>query len=114
MVPEGVDFSDMELTLMENEENPREGTASYTYEGNPVGTATVSFSRSYLEENVPQILEKSDGKKENGLPGWVRFLLTAAGILVALTVLWFFIALAIRRKRRLERRRRRRQRRRRQ
>lgn len=114
MVPEGVDFSNLELTLMENEENPREGTASYTYEGNPVGTATVSFSRSYLEENVPQILEKSDGKKENGLPGWVRFLLTAAGILVALTVLWFFIALAIRRKRRLERRRRRRQRRRRQ
>lgn len=110
VLPDGIEFSDLKSEIVPEDKNSKTGTVIYTYEGDPVGSAEVTFSKEYLKENAPEVVVKEKAqKKEEGkkLPSWVKWTAIGVGTLLVLLIIWFFIALYIRKKRRAERRRRR-------
>lgn len=110
VLPEGVEFADLTAEIAAESDTAKTGTVSYTYEGNTLGSAEVSFSQSYLKKNAPAVEVKETKKTEersNGLPGWIKWLLIIGAAILGLLILWFCIALYIRKKRREERRKRR-------
>ncbi len=107
MLPEGVEFSDLDLEITRDEGiGNREATLTYTYEGNLVGTARATLSDAYLEAQAAQIssdadeAETADKKmqedQENEKPGVLQNLLqNPAALAVCIVLAAAVIALVI-------------------
>lgn len=117
VLPTGVEFSDLDYDITQDETQPSSGTIVFTYNGQNVGSAPVTLSESYLakiageDESTDGI---SEGKREadiegdsEGLPLPVKLLAGAAAVIVILMA----AAAALRLKIRLDRQRKKRRRR---
>ena len=114
VVPQGVEFKDLEYKITPSEKDKATGSVNYSYKGTTVGTAEAIFSKSYMKANMPEVkvketkeVQKDEGKKAS-IPKWLRWLLIGLGIMLVILLIWFFIALHILKKRKLERKKRKR------
>ena len=64
VLPEGVAFDDLESVITENPDDAARGTIAYTYEGQPVGTASIVLSESYKEAGKPRVKPVIEPKEE--------------------------------------------------
>lgn len=69
IVPNGVEFQDLDMEIVPDEETDGEATLSYSYKGNPVGSVRAVLSQAYYEkleaekaENAQKQGEDKDGK----------------------------------------------------
>lgn len=108
VLPEGVDFKDLKSTVEINNEDKTKGTVTYTWEENPVGSAEITFSDSYLEKNNIQIDPEKEISKTKKSSDWKKIILIVVLILMVLLGGWMAFAAVVRKKKREERRRRRR------
>ncbi len=53
MLPKGVEFADLEMEMVPDDDNNGQATLNYTYEGNPVGKARAKLS-DRTSMNTPQ------------------------------------------------------------
>jgi len=67
VLPEKVSFDDLEMEIVENVDEYGKGTVTYTYGGQPVGSAEVTLSEAYLnpepeetEEQEPEAAEPEE------------------------------------------------------
>ena len=111
VLPEGVSFDKLQSEITPDEKDKTKGTVTYTWEGNPVGKAEVTFSRSYLNKHDIKVTLHKE-KKAEPESGWTlkKVILTAVIVLIVLLVLWMIFAAFVRKKRREERLRRKRRR----
>lgn len=118
LLPAGIELADLDRQIKITDEKSREGTVTYTYQGQNVGSADVVLSRKYVEkttghDSTPRTEKNSgSGSKEtqrDALPSGVK---AAAGIVTAavIVIILFVIYLWQVRRRKLMRRRKRRQR----
>jgi len=63
VLPKTVSFADLEMKITENEAEYGKGTVSYTYEGQPVGSAAVTLSETYLNHE-PEETETPESETE--------------------------------------------------
>lgn len=69
IVPNGVEFQDLDMEIVPDEETDGEAILSYSYKGNPVGSVRAVLSQAYYEkleaekaENAQKQGEAKDGK----------------------------------------------------
>lgn len=109
MLPEKVDFDNLDRKIEPHEDGTREATVTYYYKDMPVGTCQVTMDDSYREKEI-EFAEKEEveTEKEDHTQGYKA--LAAIGIAVILIVCMMIsmIVTRISRKRRRRRRRRRR------
>lgn len=63
LLPAGITFSDLDCEITQEDENSTTGTATYTYDGQNVGSAEVVLSEAYLEGSAEEetlSLEEAD------------------------------------------------------
>lgn len=128
MLPNGVQFEDLEREIIPDSETAGEGTIEYRYAGNLLGSARVALSQSYMdqlsadpeEEEIPpqtedsEAEEETDSRDEKGLSGVLDFLkgktfterciLGGAGALLAVLVIVLAVIISVRRKRKRKKR----------
>lgn len=120
VLPEGVSFDLLEAQITVTDEKNAEGTVTYTYQGQNVGTADVVLTSEYVKEatglNLTPELTKPDAAggsdKQEGLPLYAKVLIGAgAVILILFLALYVYLRyqVAKRRQRRRARARKRRQ-----
>lgn len=103
-LPEGVEFSDLQMELTPDETPTGEATLTYTYEGNMVGTARATLSDSYIDAHKVKIEVKEEKSQEKfGNSTEDKILIGAIVVLVVLIIA--FIRVSIVRSRRRRRRR---------
>lgn len=123
VLPKGVDFSEVKSEIiMPEETGSKEGTVLYMYENNPVGSAVVTLSDSYIEKVRMAANEKVEAKQDEkkvepkiedpGLSVWQK---VSIGIVAVVIVIIFIFVVRIRvelakRRRKREKARRRRRR----
>ncbi|MDD2978626.1 MAG: D-alanyl-D-alanine carboxypeptidase [Hespellia sp.] len=97
VVPNGVDFSSLDSEIEYNKNSKdKQGTISYTYEGQNVGTADIVLSDSYYEKLTSANFTPTEGKsadsdtKSSGfeLPLFVKVILAAVVVLAVLLFIW--------------------------
>lgn len=106
VLPESITFPDLKSEITSDSDKAKTGTVNYTYEGNMLGSAEVTFSQAYMKKNAPvvEVKETKDTKKKStSLPSWGKYLLILCGVVVVLLFLWFCIAMYIRKKRKEQR-----------
>jgi len=128
ILPNGVDFGDLEREIIPDSESAGEGTIEYRYGGNLLGSARVALSQSYMdmlsaspeEEEIPPQTEDSkaegeaDSRDEKGLSGVLDFLqeksftekciLGGAGALLVILMIVLTAVVSVRRKRKRKKR----------
>ena len=128
ILPNGVDFGDLEREIIPDSESVSEGTIEYRYGGNLLGSARVALSQSYMdmlsaspeEEEIPPQTEDSkaegeaDSRDEKGLSGVLDFLqeksftekciLGGAGALLVILMIVLTAVVSVRRKRKRKKR----------
>ena len=119
LVPKGVEFHDLSMELIPSEDDKSEGFASYTYQGNSVGQVPVEFSKTYLINNTPSILNpdqenSNDGKandcRKEVMPPWAQLFLICIIVLIFILIIWLIILAIIHRHKKAVRRKKARQR----
>lgn len=116
VLPESVTFADLKPEIITDSDKAKTGTVNYSYEGNTLGSADVTFSQAYLKKNAPQVEVKEIKKtteKGISLPQWAKWLAIGAAVVFFLLFLWFCFALYVRKKRKEQRKKRQKRRRRR-
>lgn len=128
MLPNGVEFDDLEKTLIPDSDVANEGTMEYRYGGNLLGSVRVMLSQSYMdarnaapeeEETLPET-EDSDAEEENvsedrnvlsQVVGFLkdksrteRYILAGAAGLLVILVIVMSVLIAVRRKRKRKKR----------
>ena len=122
ILPNGVDFGDLEREIIPDSESVGEGTIEYRYGGNLLGSARVALSQSYMdmlsaspeEEEIPPQTEDSkaegeaDSRDEKCLSGVLDFLqeksftekciLGGAGALLVILMIVLTAVVSVRRK----------------
>ena len=128
ILPNGVDFGDLEREIIPDSESVGEGTIEYRYGGNLLGSARVALSQSYMdmlsaspeEEEIPPQTEDSkaegeaDSRDEKCLSGVLDFLqeksftekciLGGAGALLVILMIVLTAVVSVRRKRKRKKR----------
>lgn len=92
VVPNGMEFSALDMELIPDEDNHTMATLAYSYEGNPVGTARAALSKSYIKAHEVKKdvkIEKKDTKtsEKAGLTKKEKMIV---GVLSAILVLLIF------------------------
>lgn len=70
VVPAGVEFQDLEMEVVPDEEPGEEGTLSYSYKGSPVGSVRAVLSQTYFDrikaekEDAGKAQDKKSGAKD--------------------------------------------------
>jgi len=116
VLPESVTFADLKPEIITESSQAKTGIVNYSYEGNTLGSANVTFSQAYLKKNAPQVEVKETKKtteKGISLPTWVKWLAIGVVVVFFLLFLWFCFALYVRKKRKEQRKKRQKRRRRR-
>ena len=113
MLPDGVEFKDLDMKLVPDEGAVKEATLIYSYEGYTVGTARAKLSKAYIKEHSASIKKEASGdkKKSSGMSLKKKIFVGAAavaGILLLAAYIWKRIERKRRRDRKRKRRRRRR------
>lgn len=112
VLPEGVDFADLDREIEVTDEQNRTGTVTYTYQGQNVGSADVVLTSEYVsgetqgDAGTVQVNENSE--ETDSLPFIVKLLI---GVVAAVVIL-FLVLFSILKYRQIRRRKRRRMRRR--
>lgn len=111
MVPNDVEFADLEMDMTVDEGNAGTATLTYTYEGNQVGSAKAKLSEKYLEEHQAKV-EKTAAKdvqtaEKDSKDEWI---LKGSVAVLVLLILLFVWNIRKYRKRRAHKRRRRKRR----
>ena len=89
VVPNGVEFQDLEMEIVPDEESEEEGTLAYSYKGSPVGSVRAVLSQAYFdkakakEEDAKKSQEKQKGGSREAKSGKDK----KAGILENKTIL---------------------------
>lgn len=132
ILPNGVEFADLEKEIIPDSETGNEGTMEYRYGGNLVGSARVILSQSYIdarsappEEIEPEpdivdddISDEEEPKERKGLPGILgkalnflkdktfaeKCILGGAAVLFVVLVIALIVLLSVRRKRKRKKR----------
>ena len=65
VAPVGVEFKDLDLEIVPDEETGDEGLLEYSYKGIPVGTVRAVLSQTYLEKQL-EAKEKAQKESEDG------------------------------------------------
>ena len=114
VLPEGVEFTDLQMELVPDEANNGEATLFYTYNDMPVGSARAKLSKSYIKEHSIQIEveDSTDTKnaaknKESGLSRMVKIVVGVLAVILVVLVGLFIRAAVIRNRKRKRRRQRR-------
>lgn len=112
LLPEGVEFSDLESEITVSDELNAKGTVTYTYRGQNVGSANVVIAQNYIKELTGQTAGAADSSKEEksggGLPLIVRILIgTVLAVVVLFAVFVGFLKYRQIQRRKMRRRRRR-------
>lgn len=117
VLPNGVEFKDLEMELVPDGGTGSEATLEYRYEGNLVGTARAVLSQSYIEKHSAQlrsVVNKDDGESKsdgsNGeyetaglLDGKTRMetiMIGVAGVILVVLMVMFVRAIIVRRRKR--------------
>lgn len=111
MLPEGIDFSSLDMELIPDETERGEATLNYTYEGQLVGSARAKLSRKYLKAHSVKVEKpKKDKAEKKDAKGWSlqkKIKLGAACVVLLLLIRSFIVSIKKRRRRHRRRRRRR-------
>lgn len=98
VVPNGVDFQDLDMEIVADKETDGEGTLAYSYKGNPVGSVRAVLSEAYYEKLEAEKAKKQDAAGEEKVSrakktGFLenkeivkKCVLGAAGVLLAVLV----------------------------
>lgn len=116
VLPESVTFADLKPEIITESSQAKTGIVNYSYEGNTLGSANVTFSQAYLKKNAPQVEVKETKKttrKRYKPSTWVKWLAIGVVVVFFLLFLWFCFALYVRKKRKEQRKKRQKRRRRR-
>lgn len=122
VLPSGADFSSVQAEVTITDKTKAAGTVAYTYQGQNVGSASVTLTEEYIKEKTgynitPEITgsgagsDNADGNKE-GLSLAAKIVIgITAGVILFFVLVYAYLRyrLAMRRKRRMMRARRRRQ-----
>ena len=113
LLPAGIEFSDLEKEIEITDEQSREGTVTYTYQGQNVGSADVVLTKEYVTEKTghdyTMQVKKGDAASDVKAGALTLALKIVIGIGAAFVVLVILLAVYIwqvRRRRMLRRRRR--------
>ncbi len=66
VVPNGVEFQDLEMEIVPDEESEGEGVLLYSYKGNPVGNVRAVLSQTYFDRVQAEKEEAEAKKSEDG------------------------------------------------
>lgn len=105
MLPNGVEFQDLELEIIPDSDVSSEGTLEYRYAGTLMGSARAVLSQSYLEKRLagdgesgePEAKTKSrDSQKDEGIKGIIsektlveKCIIGGGGILLVILIVAF-------------------------
>ena len=98
VLPEKVDFDHLECKVDIHEGSKREGTATYYYKDNPVGTCEVTVAKDYKQKEIT--FSESDKK---GINYKLLILICTGAIVILLTAVSIFTGIMRKRKRRKRR-----------
>ena len=114
MLPKGVSTDALEMELVPDNANNGEATLNYTYEGNPVGSARIKLSQSYVKAHALQIEDADVSSSEDSADDMAKAdmplkkkLILAAAVVVLVLLAGAYIRILQKRKKRRRRRRRR-------
>lgn len=117
ILPNGVEFKDLELEIIPDSDVSSEGTLEYRYSGNLLGSVRAVLSPSYLEKRAAKTENKDadedtadkakeKGKKETGKKALLKDktllekrILAAASAVLVILIITFIVLLVKRRKR---------------
>ncbi len=107
MLPDGLEFKDLDMKLKADENARGEAVLTYSYKGYALGSARAKLSKSYIKEHSAKI--KAAGTKDNKEKSSKKKSVFAAAVIAAgILILVFYISRIIKKQRRRRRRRRRR------
>lgn len=110
VLPSDVKFDDLKMELMKDETNQNSGTVSYTYEGNPVGSAKVTLTETYAEkEDISNTIEKEESKETKKDSSLLKKIIIGVVLLIIFLIIMLFILRYIKKIQRKRRRKLRRQ-----
>lgn len=105
VLPEGVEFTDLEMKFVPDDSNNGEATLIYTYNDTPVGSARAKLSESYIKEHSIVIEGTEPVKKESQeLSKRVKIILICILVVLVIFGLLILRVIIIRNRRRRRRR----------
>lgn len=110
VVPNGVEFTNLNMELTPDEKDTGKATLTYTYEGNTVGKARATLSESYIKAHKKEVkAEKKNVKatSKTGMKTKEKLIVGALFVILILLIIAFVVAV-IRFKKKLRRLRKRR------
>ena len=63
VVPNGVEFQDLDMEIVPDEEADKEGVLTYSFQGNPVGSVRAVLSQTYYEKQEAEKAQKQENVK---------------------------------------------------
>lgn len=109
LLPAGIEFGDLEKEIEITDEQSREGTVTYTYQGQKVGSAGVVLTKEYVMEQTGhdytlQVKKEAAASDVKELPLALKIVIGIGTALVVLAILLAVYIWQVRRRRMLRRR----------
>lgn len=109
LLPAGIEFGDLEKEIEITDEQSREGTVTYTYQGQKVGSAGVVLTKEYVMEQTGhdytlQVKNEAAASDVKELPLALKIVIGIGTALVVLAILLAVYIWQVRRRRMLRRR----------
>ena len=109
LLPAGIEFGDLEKEIEITDEQSREGTVTYTYQGQKVGSAGVVLTKEYVMEQTGhdytlQVKKEAAASDVKELPLALKIVIGIGTSLVVLAILLAVYIWQVRRRRMLRRR----------
>ena len=109
LLPAGIEFGDLEKEIEITDEQSREGTVTYTYQGQKVGSAGVVLTKEYVMEQTGhdytlQVKKEAAASDVKELPLALKIVIGIGTALVVLAILLAVYIWQVRRRRILRRR----------
>ena len=109
LLPAGIEFGDLEKEIEITDEQSREGTVTYTYQGQKVGSAGVVLTKEYVMEQTGhdytlQVKKEAAVSDVKELPLALKIVIGIGTALVVLAILLAVYIWQVRRRRKLRRR----------
>ena len=109
LLPAGIEFGDLEKEIEITDEQSREGTVTYTYQGQKVGSAGVVLTKEYVMEQTGhdytlQVKKGAAASDVKELPLALKIVIGIGTALVVLAILLAVYIWQVRRRRMLRRR----------